>query len=419
MTDKADTAVRRRWQDELVRLSPHLLTIGAVLLGWQIAIQPLQQRAPVEFAIKLAPGSPGVLGRAAESELAAGRASNAGFLSREALKRSPFDVRAMRVTGLTEASAGRIAEADEILTLAGNWSLRDDPTHAWLIENRLRRGDYASAFAHADTLVRRRDDVRPQVFRLFTAAALQDPQRVIPVLASLLAANPPWRLDYVYSLDDTLDGLRVGAALALVLQSGGAPLTNAELQQFYNGLLNAGQVDAVKTLRTRLNRPASNALVSGGGFDGPPAPEPFQWTLAQKAGAAASIENDDVGSHGPALRSEYDGYSSAVLASQRIFLSQGRYRFSIDMRTEAGTPADRLAWTIRCVGDNRVILSLPVSRVAAENRAWKTTNAEFSTPSGCASQSLELRGRPLDYRAPMVVWFDDAAIEAFSATQPR
>ena len=47
------------------------LIVGAVLLGWQIAIQPLLQRAPVEIAIRLAPGSPLVLRRAAESEFAA------------------------------------------------------------------------------------------------------------------------------------------------------------------------------------------------------------------------------------------------------------------------------------------------------------------------------------------------------------
>src|SRR5690606_28015180 len=67
------------------------LTVGAVLLGWQIAIQPVLQRAPAEIAIRLAPGSPLVLRRAAESELIAGRVDNAAALGRDALQRSPFN----------------------------------------------------------------------------------------------------------------------------------------------------------------------------------------------------------------------------------------------------------------------------------------------------------------------------------------
>ena len=59
----------------------------------------------------------------------------------------------------------------------------------WLIERRLRQGNYVSAFAHADTLVRRRQDIQPEVFSLFTLAGVQDPQRSLPVTADLLAAN--------------------------------------------------------------------------------------------------------------------------------------------------------------------------------------------------------------------------------------
>ena len=161
MRDKADREIAPRRGRGVQDVISYGLIAVAVVLAWQIILQPLSQRAPVETAIRLAPGSPLVLRRAAESELAAGRVDNAAALSREALSRSPFDVRALRVFGLTEARAGREDEADDILTLAGNWSLRDDPAHAWLVERRLRSGDYVSAFAHADTLVRRRQDLQP------------------------------------------------------------------------------------------------------------------------------------------------------------------------------------------------------------------------------------------------------------------
>ena len=276
MRDRADSSARKR--DVVSELAPYILTVGAIVLAWQIAIQPLLQRAPVEIAVRLAPESPLALRRGAEVELAAGRDANAAALGRNALIRAPFDVRALRIIGLTESRAGRAERADDILTLAGNWSLRDDPTHAWLVEHRLRRGDYASAFAHADTLVRRRDDVRPQVFRLFTLAAVDDPQRVLPVLARLLAAHPPWRSAYLTALYATTDGLPVAASLAVMLQSGPAPLTNQELQEFYGQSLDKGQIENLKAVRARLNRPRSDALVTNGGFEDATAPEPFQWS---------------------------------------------------------------------------------------------------------------------------------------------
>ncbi len=406
MRDRADISARR---DVVSELAPYILTIGAVVLAWQIAIQPLVQRAPVDIAVRLAPDSPLVLRRAAEVELAAGRDANAATLARNALSRAPFDVRALRVIGLTESRAGRANRADDILTLAGNWSLRDDPTHAWLVEHRLRRGDYFSAFAHADTLVRRRGDLQTSVFRLFTAAAVADRERALPVVAELLAANPPWRSAYLTGLYETAEGLQVAAALAVMLQAGRAPMTTAELQELYLRFLEKGHIEAVKAVRARLRRPPPGAVINGG-FDNVSAPEPFHWHLIQKAGVTAAIMADDLVRGEFALRVEYDGYTAATMARQRTFLSAGRYRFGFQSRTELGNPADRMVWTITCVGATEPVLAVPAIRNTQSGSSWGGSSANFFVPEGCASQWLELRGIPLDTRAPMVAWFDRVSI---------
>lgn len=412
MRDAGDQASSPRRVD-IAGLAPYALTVGAVVLAWQIAIQPLMQRAPVEAAIRIAPGSPQVLVRAAESELAAGRNDNAAVLGRTALARSPFDIKALRVVGLTEARAGRTDQADQMLTLAGNWSLRDDPAHAWLVEHRLRRGDYASSFAHADTLARRRPDIQPQVFRLFTTAAIQDPQRALPVIARLLAANTPWRGDYFRNLNTTLEGLQVSATLATMLQKSRSPVTNEELEPLYLSLLAKGQIDAVRILRTRLNRPPVGAHVVNGDFDSPEMPEPFQWILIQKAGANAAVMPDDSGRPGSALRIEYDGYSAAAIVRQRTFLAPGRYRFRASSRTESGEPAGRLVWTVTCLSDSRSLLDVPaVPAGTAQIGVWTAAAGQFSVPTDCRDQWLELQGRPLDSRALMVAWFDRVSIAA-------
>jgi hypothetical protein len=384
---------------------------GAVLLGWQIMLQPLIQGAPVELAIRVAPGSPLVLRRAAESELAAGRIENAAALGRDALTRSPFDARALRVLGLTEAKAGREDAADELLTLAGNWSLRDDPAHAWLVERRLRRGDYASAFAHADTLVRRREDIQPQVFRLFTVAGTQDPQRALPVIAGLLAAQPPWRPAYLNSLNRTPEDLQLVANLAILLETGGdAPLSHDELGQIYRNLAAARQFPALKMVRERLKRPSPAAAVTNGSFADPAAPEPFQWRLFQKAGIVAEIVADDLRPANPALRVEYNGYATGTVAEQLTFLTPGSYRFTAEVRTELGDPADRLSWTFYCGAGGGAIASLPGGTANAAPNTWGTLSGVIEIPSGCTAQWLRLDSRAGDRRSSTVVWYDRVTI---------
>ncbi|MBW8302886.1 MAG: hypothetical protein K0M78_02845 [Brevundimonas sp.] len=379
------------------------------MLGWQIVAQPLLQRAPYEIAIRLGPTSPQVLLRAAEGELAAGRNDNARALAADALSRSPFDVRALRVVGLTEARAGRNSSADDILTLAGNWSLRDGPAHAWLIERRLRRGDYASAFAHADLLVRRREELQPQVFRLFTVAGAETPQRALPVIAKLLAANPPWRKSYLESLNKDPQGLQVAINLAVLLQSSRAPFSNLELQTLYLTLYYARQLDAVRILRTRLNRPSTGVAVTNGNFDDPVAPQPFQWQLAQQAGVVTEIVSDDRHPDNLALRVDYDGYASAHVAEQLIFIPAGSHRFTAAAKIEAGDPANRLAWTVTC-HSGELLAKIPGAPPAAEPNTWTSLSASLVVPAACPVQWLRLATVPADQRSPTVVWFDKISL---------
>ena len=413
MRDQAGPAApSERKRGTLVDWAPYALTVGAVVLAWQIAIQPAMERLPVDLAVQVAPGSPMVLRRAAEEELIAGRPENAAYLGRESLGKAPFDVRALRIVGLTEAQADRLAAADDILTLAGNWSLRDDPAHAWLTQHRLRTGDYSSSFAHADTLVRRREDIRPMVFQLFTAAAVNDQERVMPVLNRLVAARPPWRQAYLDSLYTTPEGFQVAASLAVMLQSGPAPLTNEELRQLYMQFLEKGQLPAVRQLRQQLNRPSASAGVTNGGFGDPSAPEPFQWRLDQTAGVVAEIVPDDLRPSDPALRLEYDGFSPSRVAGQMIFLPPGRHVLSLQARTESGDPGALLNWTVTCTPGDLGILSTPAAPDGAT--AWTRLSAEFTVPANCPAQWLRLETRAGDRRAPVVAWFDKVAVSAVS-----
>lgn len=395
---------------KLYRSSLFALTAAAVLLGWNIVQQPLITRAPAGIATRIAPWSPTVLRRAAEAELIAKRPDNAGALARFALARAPFDARALRVVGLSESEAGRTAEADQILTLAGNWSLRDDPAHAWLMENRLRRGDYGSAFAHADTLVRRRADLAPNAFALFTAAASQDP-RALPALVARVDARPSWRQAYLDTLTHTAGepGYAVLIQLAIALKTRSAPLTRDELEGVYQPWLKAGRVPAIQYLRQQLAPPGALPALENGSFSGQQAPRPFDWDVSFGPGYLAEIAASGDQAGGRALRVEYGGKSTASIAKQLLTLSPGRYRLTGKVRGEPGAPLPSLGWKIICLETGEVMGEARIGPRASLPRGQFEATA--AVPSArCTAQWLMLAARPEDEGPMGVAWFDDLQI---------
>lgn len=385
-----------------------MLTALLIWLGWQVIVGLLIQRAPVEFAIRVAPGSAQVLSRAAEAELVADRPDQARDLAVLALRTAPFDVRAMRVLGLATARTDEDA-ADEILTLAGNWSLRDDPSHAWLVNRRLRQGDYVGAFGHADALMRRREDLRPGLFRLFTVAAAQDP-RAVPALASRLAARPNWRFDYLQSLRTAEGGPAVQAALALSLERGAGRLTDEELDTVFTDWARAGRLPGLAEMRRRLGRPAP-ATLHDGGFADPPAPRPFRWVLGMGPGLSTTLSERPDREGDQALFLETDGFSVNVAASQLLFLAPGPKRLTGESRFDAGGVDPLLEWTVTCVESGQVIARWRPDP-GRDTAGWRREVINFSVPTtACTAQWLKLKTLRGQRRGAVVAWFDDLRIE--------
>lgn len=395
----------RQW---IAETGSYILVALAIWLGWQIVREMAVGRLPAEQSIRLSPGSAVVLGRAAESEFAEDRFDNAEYLARQSLMRAPFNVQALRVFGLTEAEGGRKDQADDILTLAGNWSLRDDPAHAWLMDYRLTRGDYSSSFAHADTLARRREDLKPQLFRLFTVAASSD-RRALPVLASLLAASPPWRPDYLHGLYATRSGLQLAVNLAIILQMTDQPFSNPELEALYGQLLGSGMLSTMSEVRARLGRPVPTALLMNGEFNRLDGPAPFDWKLYNASGSVAEILPDTIRGD-RALRAAFGSYSSRPMTEQLIQLPSGSYRLSGQVWAEVGMPDERLIWTVSCF-ESEAVIGDSKSTPARGEAAWKDFSFDFTVPtSNCTAQWVRLVPHPGDRRNTVVAWYDRLAV---------
>ncbi len=387
---------------------PFGFLVLAVWLAWQIICAPITERGPVDVAMRLAPTSPMVLRRAAEAELAAGQFEDAQFLARRALAGAPFSVRSLSTLGMAVAKTEGDAAADDIITLAGNWSLRDDPTHAWLMHARLRTGDYRSAFAHADTLVRRRDDIQPQVFRLFTTAAGADP-RSLSALVVLVGASPPWRRAFLDHLYDDAQGDALLANLAVGLQMTPSPLDDDELGRLYDHWVHEQRLPAIRAVRARIGRPET-ALIMDGGFSDDKARPPFAWRLHQRAGLTASVTDDDLREGELALRVEYDGVSSEAGGAQFMQLPPGSYRLKFEGRHESGAPTTGLAWRVSCISG--AMLTEVNATFAEGDSAWRSFERTFTVPAGCEDQWIALSVRPTDRSLAVVAWFDRFIVQS-------
>lgn len=394
----------------LTGLLPVGVAAGLIWLGWQIVLVPLSIFAPPEHAVRLAPGSADVLAHAAEVEAMAGDMEDAAYLARLALSKAPFDVEALRVLALAESDAGRDDQADQLMTLAGNWSLRDNVAHGWLVESRLRQGNYASAFAHADTLIRRRADLRPQVFDLFSTAAEMDPAAGAYLLGEL-AESPPWRAEYLRSLYKRPNGIQLLASLAVGLEKTSAPFSDSELEALYTALYEGRQIPGLKTVRQALGRPSADALLVNGAFADEPAVRPFGWDLGVGPGIAVAMLNDDRKPELTALRVIHDGRNPQPLATQILTLAPGTYRLTGQQRLENGSGRTQFSWEVQCVGATEILGEKRFDLDMAAQAEWSSFDVRFTVPgSGCEAQTLRLVPRNTGRRTDIVIWFSQLSL---------
>lgn len=385
-----------------------LVIVAGVWIAWQILRNALVMTAPPALAVRLGPDSPTVLTRAAEAELRAGRLDTARRYAQQALVRKPFNVPALRVAGLVAAREEDLEAADRMLTVAGNWSLRDDPAHSWLVGHRLRQEQSGSALAHADTLLRRRTDVYPRYFDLMIALVLRNDRQAQGALVTLLQRNPPWRLDFfIYALERQ-EGLPVAAALAGALKDGPHPMTEEERSRLYQTLIAQGRMAPLRLLMEQAGE-GEKPTLSDGGFDQGGGPMPFHWKLPTSAGVLAEIAQGPDGQ--AALHAQVGQTAQRTIAEQLVLLTPGRWRISGRMRMEQGA-AQALAWSLVCATGERELSSVALR--ADQDGDWAAFTGVLEVPQTCPAQQLRLTSLARDRGEALEFWVDDVTLSRAS-----
>jgi hypothetical protein len=311
-------------------------------------------------------------------------------LSRAAVARDPLDAAALRDLGLAFDLSGDAADADQLMSLAGERTRRDTPTAAWLLVQRLSRARYRDAFAAADALLRRDVDeqTRERLFALLVSAAHYDASRL--ALTVRLAEVPWWRLAFMRELaaraepDDTR---LVLAGLATTAD----PPTAAELDVYLTRLLEAKAYGAAARDWTAFSRPRRDPDAIGDLT----APPPFGWSPVFGEGASSMIEDG-------ALRVDYDGYGAAKLPVRLIALPPGRYAVMWRERV-SGDDVRAIGVTVLCREAGAVLAS---AAPLASGPAIREQRLDFEVPAtGCEGQMLAITPLPRDRRATVTAWF--------------
>ena len=384
--------------------------LAFAFLAWSILVQLAIQVLPGSLAQIVAPNSPAVLTRLAEERLVESRFDAAERLARAALARQLFNARALRTLGFAVDQGGDKVEADKLMTLAGNWTLRDTAAHLWLYDYRLRTGEYESAFAHLDTVLRLQPELRAGAFAGLQRGLAVDREALAPI-AERLSYDPNWRAPFLAHLGVTAEGQVIAANLALALKGAGKQLSEAELEALFRAMLAKRNFSLLKALGLRLDPGLGRARLMNGDFEGAPGPFPFNWELNGGPGATVDLATiEQSGSKG--LIVEYDGYSAAPLVRQLILLPPGPYTLAGESQTD-GDPR-LLQWSVSCA-ESGARLQLE-SRAPAHGQPGApgqsdTFSAGFQVPDqGCAMQWISLVTNPGERRDVVAVTYDNIRI---------
>lgn len=100
-----------------------------------------------------------------------------------------------------------------------------------------------------------------------------------------------------------------------------------------------------------------------------------------------------------------------VLASQRLLLDEGQYRFAGRIKVDNMAAVNGIRWEIVCLGTNA--RQLLVTEYFVDKMPWRNFGQAFEVPAGCEAQELRLTVHPTDAKRPNLtgsVWFDELLV---------
>jgi hypothetical protein len=379
-----------------------LLGYGALSESIAAALAPSRP----DIALAWRPGDAGALQAQAEtrvgealtdSEIGAALASG-----RQALKAAPLTVSSVRTLAEAHQLAGDRARSEALMDLAGRRNLRDSKVQMWLFRRELDAGRYASAFQHADLLMRKHVELAPTLYPSMVATL--DKPAAREAFLALMRTDPQWRSDFINAETGDVDG--VALWLLSNLATSPHPPTEREVSIVAAALAGQGRWADVRTVWNRFGGGGAGLLFDGD-FERANRAPPFGWRFFEQDSATAAVEAVDGGAN-HALYAQFPVGRSSALAEQLVMLEPGRYRLSGRAKVDTLPSEALFRWTLSC--SNQTTPLVGVQQAAAGG--WVRFETVFETPAtGCDAQWLRLSGTGGVGYAPATAWYDDLRLE--------
>ena len=386
-----------------------LLVVPLAALLCLGAVRAMTFVAPADHPLRaLAPrfsGHPDVATDRAMAEIGAAAARSApmpqsarqGLASVAAM--APLAADPYLVEGTVAQMAGDGARAERLFLAARTRNPRSQGARYFLAERYFKTNRIQAGLVEMGTLARLSEQASQPLIPALVAYA-RTPGAVAE-LRRFFATQPEVR-DRTLSL---LAGDVRNAPLVLALMPDPRPgVTGGDWQQrLVQSMVLAGDYAGAERMWTRLSGVADRGLLYNPQFRNLAAPPPFNW--AYGSGSAGVAEPSGSGG----LDVIYYGREDATLASQMLRLAPGRYRLA--MRVDGPSRAEGLAWTLICYPGSSSLFQLPVGTAGKGVVA-----GTFAIPAtGCAAQSLELRGRPPETTETAQLTIFDLKLERLAA----
>jgi len=343
--------------------------------------------------------------------------------AKAALRKDPLNAQAFRILGQVAASESNEKLTGSFMQAASRRSLRESAAIYWIMLKAYEERDYRTAIDLADILLRTRPNSAQYVVPVLGKIA--ETENDGGELQRLLAANPPWRREFLDRLPANITDARTPLKIMLGLKDSPVPPSADDLKRYLNFLTSKGFHELAYYAWLQFLPPeelGKVGLLYNGDFESTPSGLPFDWTFKEGAGVSIKIDERSDSEGGKALVLDFGaGRVSELGVTQLVTLPPGHYRFegrtNIDVVSQRG-----LQWRITCSNKAKTrIAESPVARGFSKD--WESFAFPFTVPDeDCRAQYVELA---FDARWASeqfisgTIWYDDLAIVQDQPSPPE
>ena len=322
--------------------------------------------------------SAGIMGDVGQAA-ARGRAPDGRTLARleQLAAKDPLSAQPFLVQGAIAAREGDYERAERLLASARQRAPRSPAARYLMGDLYLRTNRPVDAMAEMAVL-NRLLPAGSQRMAPSLAAYSKSPGSV-PQIKTILESYPELEEPLLATMSSDVANTDVILRLASAHKpKGPAPVWQRLL---LTNLVEQGEYRKAYSTWSRLSGVAAAPGLHNPQFDASNAPPPFNWRLAEGAGAV--VEPSSGG-----LQVVYYGRDNLALAEQVMLLPAGRYRLAANV-SGSFPQGSGVAWRVKCLPDGPELMMLPLAGPGPLGR-------EFTVPAGCAAQSINLMGMMLE-----------------------